>query len=576
MKRFLTLLLCAISLLPALSAGRSPKWAKENNPIFKGEVSEISLNGKNYKLGEIHGMPLATKAGNDDVIYEAKGEVKLYNKYSVGTAVFNNTVYQYADDFPGTIVWGENDEVYILDILSTAATGTYVKGTLSGNRITVNTGQVLEWYPEEGYGIQLVVLETRINGDKVDFYYAPDINKVEFIVTDNGSITMSLPGKQFDGNDPPQYVLSITYTDEPGFLGVSDYTQKYEPTGLTLVEMPKDAEVVQYVYLDEFGYASLVNVAFYNSDLYIQGLSSMLPEAVLKATVNGDSALISQDEYLGIYFDQFFIFTKVLYDNPDYDEEDYESSPYILAPSNVGFPLQINREESTISANQEGIYLSLQPDEDISNSIGVFGTFELTYQESAAGTPVNPYNLVYTTEYSAQGFNDFMFTLSNYSVEGRLLDTETLYYRIFVDGEPLIFEEEVGYNLQGKETVMYYGVPGQQRYMVFGFMNGEDIYKFSETEFDIGIYVEGVTTVGVQAIYIYEGKVTQSQLVTLNVETGEITQESGVEQISSSPVVKTQRYTLNGLKADSNAKGILIEKQIHADGTVTAKKILNH
>lgn len=566
----------ALAIFPAFPNGGCPELHKAHNPLCQGKQNTIKFGDKTYQIGNIKGA-LAIEAGSTpEVITSAEGISKLYDKHSVGTFVFNGEMAQYMEDFPATVVWGEDNTVFIQDILSTVATGNYVKGTVSGNRINVAANQTLDFYEEEGYGINIEVLRTEIRDNVVDFYFEPSITEFSYLINEDGSLTLDLPGRQFDGELPPEYVIGVCYSDDNSFLGFCDYTQQYDETSYNLIEMPEDAEVEAYVLIDEFNYASLVDVAYVGDKLYIRGLSAMLPEGTIMARVEGNKAYVDQNEYLGIYFDQFFILTKVLYDNPDYNENDNSSLPFIMAPANVKFTLDIDREAKTISANEDGIYLSFQPDEDsYEHSITVLGKFNLKYQSSTSGVPANPTKLQYTTEYaSQQGFNDFFFTLSNFSTEGNLLDTETLYYRIFIDGEPLIFGEEIGYNLLNEEVIMYYGVPDQQIYMVYPFNNNNDIFKFTENEFDIGIYVEGVNTIGVQAMYINEGKQTFSDIVTLVVETGEIIDGAGIEEISLAPVEKREYFNVNGTRVSHPEKGIYIVKEIRKDGSVTTRKVI--
>ena len=482
------------------------------------------------------------------------------------------------ENFPATIVYGEDNTVYIQDILSTVATGNYVKGIREGNKIICASNQTIDYYPEYGYGINIGVLETEIKEDVVDFYYDPDVTEFSFILGDDGSLTLDLPGEPFDGENPPQYVIGIYYSDELEFIGYCDYYQKYEPTALQQVTMPKDAEVNSYVFVDEYNFAKLVDVAYYGNKLYIQGLTDMLPEATIVATIDGDKAYVTQNEYLGIYFDQFFIVTKVLYDNPDYDENDYNSDPYILAPGDAVFTLNIDPEGGIITADEDGVYLSLQPDEEsYFHAINIFGKFSLKLQAAPTGTPANPVMLEYHTEWAPyQGFNDFMFTLSNFSTEGNLLDTETLYYKIYIDGEPLIFEEEIGLDLNGNETVKYQYVPDQQIFMVYEFNNNNDIFKFTHNSFDIGIYYEGITTIGVQSMYMYNNTFTYSEIVTLNVETGEVTTsgtETKVEEFSNAPIERTEYFTLTGIKVQNPGKGIYLIKDYRKDGKVIIRKM---
>lgn len=514
------------------------------------------------------------------VITDPKGEKRHYNKEAAGTFVLGNSLQMYMDNFPAEVIWGSNNEVYFKNLVSPFPDDYYLKGELKGNKITMPCNQTIEYIEEDGYGINFRVFKTKLrveNGvEYIDFEYAPDIESISFTTDSKGGMKMELPGKPFDGENPTEYVAGFYYTDDYGFLGYSDFYQEYTKLDLQQVEMPAGADVKQYVYVDPYNYAELVDVAFVGDELYIRGLSSMLPEGTIRARVEGDKAIVAQDEYLGVYYDQFYIFTKVLHANPDYDEENpEEEDPFIFAPADEGFELNIDPDRKVIYADKEGTYLSFHCDaDDFLNSLGFFDVFTLRYQESLAGTPANPVDPEYATEWAyAQGFNDFFFTLSNFSIEGNLLDVDKLYYKVFVNGEPVVFNERIQENLLGEEVTVYAGVPVQVNLLPYMFNNNEDIFKFSENAFDIGIYRDDVKTVGVQSVYYYEDKFTFSDIVTLNVETGEITQESGVTEIETDDeVVSTVYYTLDGHRVRNPEKGIYIRVDRTSGGMLKVKK----
>ena len=571
----------ALATIPAFSTRGCPDLLKANNPLYKGEISTVTLNGKTFKIGEIHNAPAPSRvaAETPEVITKAEGVTKYYNKITSGTFVFNGEMYQYVETFPGIAVWGEDNTVYFQDILSTVATGAYVKGVVDGNKIRCKANQLLEFYPEEGYGITLVVLTTDIKDDVVDFYYDPSITEFEYLLDNNGNITLSLPGRQFDGETPPQYVIGICYSDEPDkFLGFSDYIQEWNLTDTSIVELPENATVEEYVFIDEWDYAKLVEVAYVGNSLYIRGFLNVPKPITIKATIDGDKAYVAQNECLGIYYDQYYLYTKVMYDNPDFDEDkewNEDNLPYLWAPASAVFTLDIDRENKVISANEDNVYLSFQPDEESYDNIAmILGKFILKYQGTANGTPSNPTGLRYETKWMQyQGFNDFFFNLTNYSTEGNLLDDETLFYRIFIDGEELIFEEHVGLDLLDREVIMYRYVPDRQRYMNSLFDNTTDITRLLANEYDIGIYVDGVSTIGVQSVYFHDNILTYSDIVTLDVETGEITTESGIESITLSPVKKVEYYTLSGIRVAHPQNGIYIVKELRENGKVTVRKV---
>lgn len=526
--------------------------------------------------------PPAWGTGGESVIRDPKGETRLYTKESAGTALLNGSLVQYEEDkFPGTIVWGENNEVYVKDIIATMATDTYVKGIVEGDMITFEAGQLVEYVePEDydgvnGYGVGVGVARTEVNGNNVDFTYDPSVAEFRMKIAEDGSLSLVLPGEPFDGKTPPEYVLCYFYTDDFQFIGFSDYYQTYYPETYRVIEMPEGVETEQYVFVDEFDYANLVDVAYTDEYLYIRGLNLMMPESVVRAKIDGNKAVISQDEYMGIYMDLMFIFTKVYVANPDYNESKPGSIPYIAAPADMGYTLTLDREGGKITADTEGVYLSFQPGDDYAETLTFLSQFVLTYQSSPTGTPANPSRLKYLDNWVAyQGFADFQFNISNYSKEGTLLDVEHLYYQVLANGEPVIFGQRLAENLLGYEDEIYQYVPKNQRWLPYEFTNGIDIDKFGNS-FDIGIYVPDVKTIGVQTLYIYDGVETYSDIVTLDVETGEIIETpASVDLIPESEIVKTEYYTLGGVKVANPDKGIYIKRVVYSNGKTSSVKVV--
>lgn len=568
MKRLFMLLAAAAVIIPSADV-------KAMNFSKVPSRSELKVDRSHRAVKKQADAPITP------IITKPEGETLLYNKTSFGTFVMGNSLYMYTEDFPAEVTWGKDGDVYFKNLVSVFPDDYYLKGKLEGNTITMPCNQTIEYIEEDDYGINFGVFKTEIsveNGvEMIDFEYAPEIENISFTVEEDGSMKMVLPGQPFDGENVPEYIVGFYYTDDYSFLGYSDFFQEYTKLALQQVRIPEGADVKQYVYIDDYNYASIVDVAFVGDDLYIRGLSSMLPEGTIKAKVDGNKAFVAQDQYLGVYYDMYYIFTKVLYANPDYDEENPDSGdPVIFAPSDAAFELNIDSDGKTIYADREDVYLSFHCDaEDFLNSLGFFDVFTLTYQESFAGIPANPVSLEYHTEWaSQQGFNDFFFTLSNFSTEGTLLDVEKLYYKVFVNGEPMAFREHEQENLLDQDVTVYSGVPVEVELLPYLFNNNEDIFKFSDNAFDIGIYREDVETIGVQAVYYLDDIFTYSDIVTLNVETGEVTTESST--VSSleddGNVVSTEYYTLDGRKVKNPDRGIYIRVDRTSGGMLKVKK----
>ena len=588
MKKFI--LLAALSVIIAGVAYSSPLEIRKGEGfsryksfgkdfVIDGKARELSSGERNHFQSPLKSAPLT------DIIYYAEGTTKMYDKNAAGTWVYGDAPSLYMDVFPANIVWGDNGDVYFKDILSVMQTGSYVKGRVEGDKIIVPANQTVVYDEDFDEGINLGVFKTEVfteNGQEYfTLVYDESVENICFSIGEDGKLTLDLPGEPFDGENITEYSIGFYYTEDYSWTGYADFWQEYTQLELEMVTIPSGVETEQYVYVDEYNLASIVDVAFVGNELYIRGLSNQLPEGTIRATIDGDKAYVDQNEYLGVYFDMFYIFTKILLDNPAYDPEDpySEEAPYIFAPESMKYGLILENDRKIIRSADPDIVLCFHSDpDDIYNYLSLFQDFELKYQSSFEGVPSNPVEVEYQTQWADwQGFNDLFFTLSNFSTEGNLLNTDYLYYSVLLDGELLVFEEEETIDLIGETVITYQGVPSPQIYMPYKFSNDIDISKWSDNIFDVGIYVDGLTTVGVQAVYFYENVLTASDIVTYNVETGETTVTPGnsfVGKVGDKEVVSTEYYDLNGVRVNNPGKGIDVKRTVNSDGSYNIRKVI--
>lgn len=476
------------------------------------------------------------------IIWSPEGETRYYYK----NAVAWDSWYGDMDivDEPNAIVFGDNNEVYIQDIYTLWYFGSYTKGTIENNTITVELPQAADYYPSYGYGYDIVLLE-EIDGD----YVISETQTVKYIIDEEtGTFTLDLPG------EPYQYALGCVYSDDGSYDGMEFY-QEYTPvTDLDINQAPEGAEFTQYMMrTGDVGYP--VSVAIDGDNIYIKGISQSVPNSIVVAEVDGNTATISQNQVIGNYY-EYWIYTKCY---------EIQGNSFGFAPSSESYVLNVDFENNTITSAEQDYYFGLAADtEDPQMTLDIFDDFAIFIQTSAAGTPSDPYDLFLDDEYlDYYGFNIFAFTLPNISKEGTVLNSADLYYRIFVDEELMEFEPD--------EDGTYYGLEGPTTLIPYDFDNGFDIMWGSLNMRGVGLYMEGFTTLGVQAVYLYNGVDTYSNTVTLNVETGE--QTTGVQSLFSAPVVNEVYFDMNGRRINNPENGIFIKRSTLSDGKVIVKKV---
>ncbi len=241
-----------------------------------------------------------------------EGTVKYYTRSGGAYAARNYGTTPQQQDGMMTIVFCDNNEVYILNPLSYATTDTYVKGTLDGNTITVQLPQTL--YNFSGYNLELAWLDVSayVDGTVSSYYNAAitaDRSNTTAVFTIDNNGTISLQGSS------STYVLAGVYDDDEMWYGAGDYESVYTETTLEeTITPPAGITPVTYYYNGSSYYSSAshsfsstVNVVKDGNDIYFQGLATgdasrvILPDAWAKGTLSGSTVTIPMGQYMGLY-----------------------------------------------------------------------------------------------------------------------------------------------------------------------------------------------------------------------------------------------------------------------------------
>ena len=562
MKKLFTL--TALGCLLVGTAAATPIQMEKTNLLNVDRNAEMTMthHGKEMKVrrnGPAREMEVTP------IITEVQGREQTMLKNSAGYYIYFIYLYPYetVDGF-GTVVYGDNNEIYFKDILSNANTETYVKGEIEGDVINMSLPQTVYYYDDYGYGLNLSVLkytEWEENGTmSASYELCEDITNVTFTIDPaDGGISLNLPE-----GDPEEYMLGLVYTDDSTWCGYGDFYQEYMPVDIEFYSMPEGVEATTYTLINEtYGYP--VNVAIDGDYVYFQGLCEYFGNtAVVRADYDATTGIASipQDQNVGIYGGTYLITTKVVLD--DLEEE------LVLAPETMTYDLVVDLANKKITSKYyEGFqtqpYLCFNAASDRVYYLDLLRNIVMQIQDSYAGTPQNPYDLfIDDYYYDYYGFVDFYFSTSEVSTTGDLLLAEDLYYEIYVDGDLMEFEYD-------PDLDAYYGIEGVVTEIPYTLNNGWDIYASGQTR-DVGLYFEGYDTLGVRMIYKYEGNTTYSAIVTLDVNSGEIT--TGVKGINGQNVVKAEYFDLQGRRISNPDNGIFVQRNTMSDGTIVTRKVV--
>lgn len=277
----------------------SPKW-------FAGNALDVRLNGASARqlkasTNAPHYAATETVDEHGVITSPAAGEHKFYTRTGVAYAYTSDGWGAYYQGGMVEIVEAENDVVYVKDIVSRIAAGTWVKGTKAGNTITVAYGQPLFYNGQYDATVDLkwgnakdgIVLDPaktdnfvfNIEGDVISLQGTAYVGYVE-----EGADAFFLGGFWSDDNSTQGGDCESVWTLDP----------EYAPATTDLVEVPAGLQTETWNTSSSVGIGTAV-VGFDGNDVYVQGVSADFPTSWIKGTLDGTTVTFKKNQYLGDY-----------------------------------------------------------------------------------------------------------------------------------------------------------------------------------------------------------------------------------------------------------------------------------
>ena len=251
------------------------------------EVPVKAVDGKTYYL----------YVDNEGISMVPGGTLKYY-KRSGGSYTRQNDNGPTAGSQEGTLImiYADNNEVYMLDLIYGFATGSYLKGSLQNNTITLSL-------PQTVYDIE--------NNPTLDVAWVDVSNGIGD--SDPGTATFTFNGKDLTlNNSSSGRVLGLVNRYDYSWVGFGDYDSEFkevEPSAainepVTLPEgiEPQYGWTIEGDYRTSLGTYTLQNyaeVAFDGDDVYIKGLAYYFPDSWIKGTVSNGIATFDAGQYVG-------------------------------------------------------------------------------------------------------------------------------------------------------------------------------------------------------------------------------------------------------------------------------------
>lgn len=448
------------------------------------------------------------------------------------------------DGILGEVVFSEDGtKAWFKNIVSHAATGTWVEGTVDGDKITVPLGQMVYWFDKDGgYGLQLA--RVKVSGN-IQQYTSSVKGNVTFLIKDNDLYLQDTSGDPENTTyDGLGLVYSGKYAGEWAYY--LDYESIFHFKDVHPVVPPADLTTKPYSmeYMNTSGLqtGNLVDVGFYDQDVYVRGVChDNLPEAWMKGTVKGKEIIFPM-QYAG-HMASFMLY---FCGGEAYLDPETYAWKYVLGDGTATFSF----DQRTMSFSSEGMLASNSAEDHVDRIEAYLQPVFKPFTERPA-TPATPS----VNHYQNMGnFTIVMLNLPLKDTKGNFIDPAQLYYRLYVDDdEPFILYpdeykglteplEEVPYLFPADKVASY-----SRSYI---YERGYAIYLF-QTGFD---------RIGVQTIYRGGGEEHRSEIGYYDIV------PAGVGTVSDAASKPAQQFDLTGRPVGSNHKGLTITRK--ADGRV--------
>jgi hypothetical protein len=232
-----------------------------------------------------------------------EGTTKFYKRSGGGYFLQSQQLYTYDQSSLDLLetVEASDGTVYFKNLVGKYTSGAWVKGTKSGNKITVPTRQPVNYNSQ--YKTTLSVRWGTIAENSL--VAADTIADVFTFVIAGDSIALQ-------NTDPDGNFMGVFWDDDNTSTGYGDYNTvlrefTFEPKSRELVELPEGVTAEPWIITtstyddnDQEIISSVKgSVAIDFLDVYVQGLFPSYPNAWIKGTLLGEEVIFDEYQYLG-------------------------------------------------------------------------------------------------------------------------------------------------------------------------------------------------------------------------------------------------------------------------------------
>lgn len=452
----------------------------------------------------------------------------------------------------GTVVFAEDNVVYLSPVVNNILGLGYVKGTINEDKIM--TFQFPQYMGKLSDGTRLdLYCMNKLGNDENGWSLGAEMSEnqtYKMQIAEDGTITPL-----------PEYSETVIGWSPDGeeFGGYGDYGYEFvlqtdEPVTPPVTAVEKDCtwgdgSVGYFGKMVEDG-----------EDLYIQNMFPTMPDSWVKCTKSANGYRFESGQLLGIY-----------------------DSGRVEKRWSYGYSVNFEGTESD-GRNRvtilEGMDLLPQGEGSYKSTTGMFNTVKYEIGESfftfdkVSGectlspreeiemllTPKAPENLVYRIFTEVGDLCYISFHQPQYSVDGMVIYPDNLFYEVYTDGELFTFtHEDYPAIPEGGWTMIPYTFSDGTDTINSTYLNWSDYHEF---------FVYGqIKQIGIRSVCKVGDEVRYSEMAVASPE--------GVEGVEvDSEVISETLTNLAGVQVSNPGPGVYILTTRHADGTVRSTKVV--
>lgn len=512
----------------------------------------------------------ATRADIPEVITNPEGELTVYARHGMSCTMDydGNLIKEKTNGlYLNVITSPDGETVYFNDIMSYALAFSYVKGSKTGDEITVPMGQYILYSEAANYGL-LVAAGKYVEAteeESASFVYAPEVEDVKFKVNADGSMQID---SRFcsEGDNLPEYELCMFWSDDMSWATYADWNSCYTLFTDEPQTLPDNIEISDWVlnwtnlnpdWDETVANFMEVKAGIKDDSFYIQGLNAESPDCVATGVIADGKVTFAADQYLGLREGFFTYLGAASYAMPSTVEA---ADPVLTATKEIVFNYDATTNTLSPAVENSALILNGGTEAEALNPQLLLADPTLFKFVDKPAIPATPEIIYFEDAFEEDGFIGLRGVIPTADTEGNYISPSKMKYILWLqlDGD----EYEYEFYADEYPSIADLGVESLIEIPYDMLCDADPYYAIMPGAEQVLLYCAAPDAVGLQSVYYGGGERNVSEIAW--------NYSSGVKDAVATEATPAAFYGIDGTRHNSLQKGINIVKM--SDGSV--KKIM--